>query len=291
MSKTLTIVIPIYNEEESLQIFLPEVISHCDKNGYSLILVNDGSKDKTKDILEQYARNNPFIKVIAHKVNKGYGGAIKSGIKNCTTDYVITIDADGQHYLEDVDNLFGEIERTDADMIVGSRKGEVSASLLRGIGKNIIRFIAKFLMDVPIYDINSGMKLYNASLAKKYLRLTPDSMSYSDIITLTFINNRHLVIEVPIKIKQRLKGKSTIGIRTAFETVMEIINIIILFNPLKIFLPIALFFLLFGFSWGVYFFIHGKGISIGASTLILSGIIIFLLGLIAEQLSALRKNR
>lgn len=292
MSKTLTVVMPIYNEEESLKIFLPEVVKHCERKKYALNLVNDGSTDGSLRLLKDFANTTPFaFKIINHKVNRGYGGALKSGIEASETDYVITIDADGQHYLEDVDRLFQKIKDTDADLIVGSRKGLSPASWFRGIGKKIIRIVAKMLMKLSIYDINSGMKIYNTSLVKRYLKLTPDTMSFSDIITLTFVNNRHLVIEEPIQIKSRLKGTSTIGVRTAFETVMEIINIIILFNPARIFLPISAFFFFFGVGWGANFFFQGKGISIGASTLILTGLIIFLLGLIAEQLSAVRKNQ
>ena len=292
MLNDLTIVIPAYNEEESLKDFFPEVMKHCKNRGYKLIIVNDGSLDNTFGLLKRFQEESLFdFKIIHHKVNKGYGGALKSGIEACDTEYVITVDADGQHYLDDVDRLYEKMKKADADLIVGSRKGQSSSSIFRGIGKHLIRFVAKILMKLSIYDINSGMKVYNTRLVKQYLKLTPDTMSFSDIITLTFVSNKHLVIEEPIRIKKRLKGKSTIGVRTAFETIMEIINIIILFNPARIFLPISVFFFVFGVGWGANFFFQGKGISIGASTLILIGLIIFLLGLIAEQLSAVRKNQ
>ncbi|EZH72932.1 hypothetical protein ATO12_18095 [Aquimarina atlantica] len=291
MPNNLTIVIPAYNEEECLKEFFPEVMKHCERKTYKLIVVNDGSSDGTLDLLKDFQEKSSLdFEIVNHKVNRGYGGALKSGIEASVTEFVITIDADGQHYLEDVDKLFKKIKDTEADLIVGSRKGQSSASLFRGIGKRIIRMVAKMLMKLHIYDINSGMKIYNTDLVKQYLKLTPDTMSFSDVITLTFVNNRHLVIEEPIRIKDRVKGASTIGVRTAFETVMEIINIIILFNPARIFLPISAFFFVFGVVWGANFFFQGKGISIGASTLILTGLIIFLLGLIAEQLSAVRKN-
>lgn len=292
MSDKLTIVIPAYNESESLSLFFPKVIDHCKNNCYSLIIVNDGSSDHTLKILTNFQEESQFdFTILSHKVNRGYGGAIKSGIEKCESEFVITIDADGQHYLEDVDRLFKKIKDTDADLIIGSRKGHSSASAFRSIGKSIIRTVAKLLMTLHVYDINSGMKLYNTKVVKKYLRLTPDTMSFSDIITLTFVNNKHLVLEESIRIKDRISGTSTIGVRTAFETVMEIINIIILFNPARIFLPISAFFIVLGTGWGSYFFFQWKGLSIGASTLILTGLIIFLLGLIAEQLSAVRKNQ
>ncbi|WP_298548059.1 glycosyltransferase family 2 protein [uncultured Aquimarina sp.] len=292
MMNSLTVVIPAFNEEESLRDFFPEVIRHCEKENYDLIIVNDGSSDETLSLLQNFKRESSFdFEIVHHKVNRGYGGALKSGIETSCTEFVITIDADGQHYLEDIDKLYGKMKESDADLIVGSRKGQLSASVFRGIGKRIIRLVAKMLMKLSIYDINSGMKMYNTELVKQYLKLTPDTMSFSDIITLTFVNNRHLVIEEPIRIKERIKGTSTIGVRTAFETVMEIINIIILFNPARIFLPISVVFLLSGLSWGTYIFLQGRGVSVGASTMVLTGLIIFLLGLIAEQLSAVRKNQ
>lgn len=288
---TLTIVIPVYNEEASLLDFLPEVLSHCKSKSYNLITVNDGSKDRSLKILEDFQKKSELnFFIISHKLNKGYGSALKTGIAAASTKYVITIDADGQHYLDDVDMLLDKIIESKADLIVGSRKNIKSASVARGIGKSIIRTIAKLLMTLPIYDINSGMKIFETSQVQDYLHLTPNNMSFSDIITLIFVNNRHLVLEEPIRLKDRYAGTSTIGVKTAFDTVLEILNIIILFNPLRIFIPIAIVCFTLGITWGGYIFLQGRGISVGANTLLISGTIIFLLGLIAEQLSAIRKS-
>jgi|694.fasta_scaffold02357_10 glycosyltransferase involved in cell wall biosynthesis len=286
----LSIVIPAYNEAENLKIILPDLVEFVRKNNWHLIITNDGSKDNTKEILESY-KDSSVLTIVNHKLNKGYGAAIKSGIEACNTEYLITIDADGQHQKEDVEKLFHLIKKTDADMIVGSRKGNKDATIARGIGKSIIRFIANLLLKIPIYDINSGMKIYRAELAKQYLYLTPNSMPFSDVITLIFISNRNLVLEEPISIKARLKGESTIGIQTAFETVKEIINIIFLFNPLKIFLPISILIFLLSIAWGIPIILKGQGVSVGAVLGILSSLIFFFLGLIAEQLTLIRKNK
>jgi hypothetical protein len=178
----------------------------------------------------------------------------------------------------------------DADMIVGSRKGQKEASLFRKLGKNSIRLVAKRLMPLNIHDINSGMKIYSTELAKKYTSHCPDSMPYSDIMLLTFVYQKHLVLEEPISIKPRVAGKSTISVSTAFETIKEIINIVVMFNPLRIFFPIALFCISFGVLWGLPFLLLNRGVSNGALISILSGIIFFTLGLLAEQLSMIRKK-
>lgn len=285
----LTIVIPAYNEEKSLSLLLPEVIDFCEKRIVKLIVVNDGSRDKTKEVVSNFL-DHACLQLISHKVNKGYGGALKSGIRAAVTDYVVTMDADGQHYLEDVEKLFEEAVRTDADMIVGSRKGNKGGSLYRSIGKGLIRMVAKILLPLNVYDINSGMKIYNTEYARKYSAICPDSMAFSDIITLLFINYKHLVLEIPISIRERKTGQSTISIHTAFETLKQIINIVVLFNPMKIFLPVSLIFVVTGIAWALPILLRGGGVSVGASLLIIMAIMTFLLGLIAEQLSMIKKN-
>lgn len=291
METPLTIIIPAYNEEESLTAFLPNVIDFCKQNKFELIVVNDGSTDNTPAILRKLASTENFITIINHKVNKGYGGAIKSGIYASTTKYVITIDADGQHNTSDILKLYNKLLETDADMVIGCRKGYKLRDFYRHLGKFIIRNFAKLVMSVPIYDLNSGMKLYRSDLAKIYNNLCPDTMAFSDFIALVFINQKHLVLEEPITVRPRIKGKSTISMNTAFNTILAVIHILLLFNPLRVFIPIAFVCILFGISWGLPFLLMGRGVSGGAIITIISGLLFFLLGLIAEQISMFRKER
>ena len=125
---------------------------------------------------------------------------------------------------------------------------------------------------------------------KKYLSLCPDTMAYSDIIALVFVSQKHLVVETPIKVKPRIGGKSTITASTAIDTLKEIVNVVVLFNPMRIFFPLALLFVLAGVAWGLPIVLLGKGVSVGAMLGIVTGIIFFFLGLIAEQLSLVRKE-
>ncbi len=289
-SSKLTLIIPAYNEEVNIQVLIPKLMSFIKENDFAAIIINDGSTDRTKDLLNKYIKKEK-IKVLHNKVNRGYGGALKRGIEESETEYVIMMDADGQHYFEDVLNLYNKMVKTDADMIIGSRKGQKTGSNFRKFGKWLIRVFARMLMPIHVHDLNSGMKIFRTDLGKKYLHLYPDTMAFSDILALVFINNRHLVLEEPIKIKERISGKSTIGMNTAFQTAMEIMNIIILFNPMRIFLPISLILFVVGLGWGLRFIINHMGVSIGSSMLIIISLMVFLLGLIAEQLSAIRKNK
>lgn len=290
MLNQLTILIPCFNEEGNIPLILPDLISFARANNFKIIIVNDGSTDNSKNELLKFG-DIDFLKIINHKLNRGYGAALKSGILDANTEYIITLDADGQHYLEDVMSLFNIIREEDADMVVGSRINEQSPSYIREFGKSLIRLVARMLMHVPVHDINSGMKIYRAELAKKYIKLYPDGMSFSDIIALVFISKRHLVLETPIKIKERIGGKSTISYRTAFETVSEILNMVILFNPLKIFFPLSVFFFFISLLWGIQFIIAGKGLSVASAVLLIISLIVFLLGLLAEQISAIRNSQ
>lgn len=285
----LTVIIPAYNEAESLRMLLPEYVRFCRHNEYELIIVNDGSADETMDVLAEF-KGTPGFSVISHKINRGYGGAVKSGIRHARTRYVITIDADGQHDLDDVLAMHREIDTRDADMIVGDRSGHRDASVYRGIGKRMIRWFARLLMRIPVRDLNSGIKICNTELARRYLRLCPDHMAFSDVITLVFISQRRLVLERPVNVRPRLAGTSIINTLTAVETVREILNMVILFNPMRVFFPIALLCASGSLIWGIPIVLAGRGVSIGALLGFVTGILFFLLGLLAEQLSQIRKS-
>ncbi len=288
----LTIIIPVFNEAQSLPGLLPEILQFCKTRNFLLLAVNDASTDDSADILQAAASQWDGMTVITHKVNRGYGGALSSGLAQAQTPYAITIDADGQHRLDDVDALMSARKRTDADMVIG-RRSENSRNFqqaYRSLGKKIIRGIAKVLVDLPVQDLNSGMKLYDTSLAQRYLPLCPDGMAFSDVMTLIFLQQKHLVIEEPIEVLDRKAGLSTINTMTAFDTVIQILNIVMVFNPLRIFLPVGLIAILAGLLWAVPFFIRGHGLSTVAMLSITTGLILIMLGLIAEQLSQIRRK-
>jgi len=289
MKPSVTLVVPVYNEAASLPTTMPVFVDYCQRTNRKLVVINDGSKDGTKKILSTYDTHDG-VTILHHKVNRGYGSAIKTGIAHTDTEFVVTVDADGQHQLADIDALYEVCIQEDADMVVGNR-GTQRSSLYREIGKWLIRKILLLLLPIPIHDVNSGMKLYRTQLAQRYASLCPNSMAFSDVITLIFIHEGHVVQEHPITVRKRLAGESTITARTAFDTVLEIINIIVLFNPMRIFLPLSLVSFLAGVLWGLPIILQGRGVSIGSMLGITTGIICFFLGLISEQLSLIRKSK
>jgi hypothetical protein len=200
------------------------------------------------------------------------------------------MDGDGQHNLEDAEKIFQFALEQDADMVVGKRDGKTS-TMYRNIGKWLIRIFTKFLIPLPITDVNSGFKLYRTELVKRYLTVCPDSMAFSDVITLVFLSERNLVLEYPIHVAPRKLGRSTITAYTAFETVIQVLNIVLMFNPLRVFLPLSIICILAGVGWGIPIVLLGRGVSIGAMLAIVTGLLFFVLGLLASQLSAIRMER
>lgn len=288
----LTLVVPAYNEEASLQEFLPKLLEHCEKHGYALVVVDDCSSDGTGALLDAAAADHSYMRVCHHKVNRGYGGALISGLRMVETRFAVTMDADGQHLLENVEKLLSKQAETNADLVVGARGKDSGggSGWYRALGKKLIRFTAGLLVELPISDLNSGMKLYDTELVKRYLRLCPDGMAFSEVITLIFIQQKHLVTETPITVAPRLVGSSTISTRTAVDTLLQILNIVMVFNPMRIFMPLGGLVMLLGILWAIPFLFRGHGLSTAALMAVIAGLLLMMMGLLAEQLAQIRKK-
>ncbi|MEW5872407.1 MAG: glycosyltransferase family 2 protein [Chloroflexota bacterium] len=289
MTASLTLVIPAYCEAESLPGLLPEVLAYAEKRDWQVIVIDDGSSDDTPRILERFSQH-PNLVTCRHKVNRGYGAAIKTGLRAAQSEFVITIDADGQHKLSSVETMFNLIQSQAADMIVGNRLASGSRDAYRSLGKWIIRSFARLVVPMHIKDLNSGCKIYRTALVKKYLSLCPDSMAFSDVITLVMIHQGCLVLETPIETLGRQAGKSKIRLSTAFETIIEILHIAVLLKPMRIFLPLAMLSITIGFLWGIPFILMGRGVSVGSMLALVNGMLLFSIGLISEQIAALRRQ-
>ncbi len=293
LTSELTLVVPAYNEEASLRQFLPEMLAFCESHGAQLVIVDDCSHDGTGAMLDEAAASHGFMQVCHHKVNRGYGGALISGLQLARTRFAVTMDADGQHRLEDVLKLLEKQQQTDADLVVGCRGGDSGggSGLYRALGKKLIRFTAGRLVDdMPISDLNSGMKLYDTALAQRYLRLCPDGMAFSEVLPLIFVQQKHLVTEAPIEVAPRRSGKSTINTMTAIDTLLQIINIVMVFNPMRIFLPMGSALIVFGILWAIPFLVRGSGLSSVAMMAMTAGLLLIMMGLLAEQLAQIRKK-
>lgn len=288
MNSLLTIVIPCYNEAESIPEFFPKLLDFAKSNNFLVIAVNDGSSDNSRTELEKFTSYQEFT-IVTHKVNQGYGAATKSGLSAVTTPYAITIDADGQHRLIDVLKCFECIKETQADLVVGVRQNNASG-FYRSMGKQIIRLFAEFLFNISIQDLNSGMKCYYMKEVFPYLPLCPNTMAFSDVMQLLMINDRKLVKEVPIVVETRATGSSTISTKTALITLSEILNLSVLLRPLVTFSRLGIIFNILGLGWCIYTYCNSRSISSAAIMFIIFGFFCFTIGLLGEQLAQVRKR-
>jgi glycosyltransferase involved in cell wall biosynthesis len=283
----LTIIIPAFNEEsgigETLKILKPYAV----KNSWKVFVINDGSVDNTEKIINKY----DFAQIYNHKINRGYGASLKTGINNSNTEFVAFYDADGQHRPEDLERLWTEYD--DEDMIVGQRIKGSHISVSRTPGKFVLSKTANFLAGQKIPDLNSGLRIVKRDIIEKYLHLFPDGFSFSTTSTIALLSNKHMVSYKPIKTNKRI-GKSNVNqIKDGFNALLLILRLIVLFNPLKVFLPSSFALVTIGVIyeviWGYLLSPHLRLLP-GALMTILTGIIVFFFALIMDQISQLRIN-
>lgn len=284
----ISVVIPAYNEEEGIAATLEILGAMAINRQWEVIVVNDGSSDKTASIVKKFT----WVNLISHRKNLGYGASLKTGIKNAKNELIAFYDADGQHIPEDLLKLYENLE--EYDMIVGARGSDSHADWTRKPGKWILSKVANYLTNTKIPDLNSGLRIVRKNIISKYLHLFPNGFSFSTTSTIAMMNLGYDVKYIPIKVKKRV-GKSTVKqLKHGSNVLLLILRLIVLFNPLKIFITTSkiLFFLgvVYEIIWGIIIFPNGVRLIPGALFILLTSIIIFFFGLVVDQISELRKH-
>jgi glycosyltransferase involved in cell wall biosynthesis len=285
--KEITVIIPAYNEEKAIGETIEKLLPVAQKNSWKILIVNDGSTDATQKEIEKFSS----VKIVNHKVNRGYGASLKSGLSEATTELVAFYDADGQHNPQELEKLWNAWN--DQDMIVGQRSKGSHFSISRAPGKWVLSKVANFLAGKKIPDLNSGLRIVKRETIKSYIQLFPDGFSFSTTSTIAFLGDRKQVDYIPIQTSKRI-GKSSVNqIKDGFNTMLLILRLIVLFNPLKVFIPASFFLILisviYEIFWGYVFSPHLKLLP-GALLTFLTGIIIFFFALIMDQISQIRRN-
>lgn len=236
-----SIIIPVYNEEDGIAATLDDIQKICENLPvpHEIITVDDGSTDRTADVLSGYSG----LRAIAHLSNRGYGAALKTGIRHAKYPLIVITDADGTYPNERIPDLLLLAER--ADMVVGARTGKnVQYSKLRSIPKYFLVRFAQWIARSPIPDLNSGLRIFRKPIAEKFLHILPDGFSFTTTITLAMLTNNYIVLYEPIDYYFRT-GKSKIRpIRDTLGFVQLILRTGVYFAPLRIFLPVAFAFFL-----------------------------------------------
>ncbi len=283
MAIDLAIIIPCYNEEEGIEKTIKELQKKTD---FKIIVIDDGSTDKTGEILSKIKN----IHVIKHSTNKGYGASLKSGVKESKTEFIAFYDADGQHRPEDLLAMANNIGNY--DMLIGERGKDSHQDWIRKPGKWVLGKVANYLSGKKIPDLNSGLRVIRTKIIYDLLHLFPDGFSFSTTSTIAFMNMGFKTGYYPIKVRKRVGSSTVKQLKHGSSTLLLILRLIVLFNPLKVFIPAS--FMLIGLGiiyeviWGILL-IEGFSLIPGALLLILTGVIIFFTGLMTEQISETRK--
>jgi glycosyltransferase involved in cell wall biosynthesis len=235
----ISVVVPCYNEESAIHESLRLLVEWMQKCGdFEIVAVNDGSTDRTGELLEESARRDARIRIVHHEHNQGYGATLKTGIRRAHGELIAIIDADGTYPYDRLPDL---IERArNADMVVGARTGEnVTYSFIRKIPKLFLKSYMSWLVGQSIPDMNSGLRVFRKSAVERFLKILPDTFSFTTTITLAMMSNRYDVQFVPIDYMRRT-GKSKI--RPFHDTIrfaQLILRTGMYFAPLRVLLPIA----------------------------------------------------
>ena len=276
---SLSIVFPTHNEEG----MIGEVVSgikEAMKNSnweYEIMVIDDGSSDETGRIAEKKE-----AKLVTHPINRGYGAALKTGVRSAKYDTIFITDADGTYPAKEISRLLNEMK--DYDMVIGARTGErVKMPFFRRPAKFFLNRLASYLSERRIPDLNSGLRAFKKDIALKYFHILPAKFSFTTTLTLAFLSDDYLVKYIPIDYHRR-RGRSKIRpLRDTWAFLLLIVRTIIYFNPLKVLLPLASFLFLLGIVILFYSkFVLQQVMDITVILLIVTSLLVALLGLIAD---------
>ncbi len=285
----LTVVIPAFNEAQTVGATLDKVLALCQGNRWEVVVVDDASTDDTVSMVESRLED-PNLRLFRHPYNRGYGAAIKTGITHARGCHVATMDSDGQHDAQDLLKLIPHMDSH--ELVVGCRPGLINSKLWRMPGKWLLGWLANYLTKQQIPDLNSGMRVFNTEVIRKYVHLCPNSFSFSTTSTLAFYDRGYAVKYVPISIGPRHPDSiSAVTIATGFDTLLLIFRLASLFQPLRVFIPASMLFLIMGGVWGLPYLLLLRGVSVGALMLFVTGLLLFFFGLLADQVAQLRLEK
>ncbi|MCB0332314.1 MAG: glycosyltransferase family 2 protein [Bdellovibrionales bacterium] len=279
----ISIIIPTYNEEEAIGTTVAALLA-LNLPSCEILVVNDGSTDRTAQEAEKAG-----ARVISHPYNIGNGAAVKTGIRNANGQVFVFLDGDGQHEPKDIPRLLSHISRY--HMVVGARSKDSQTHLHRTLANFVYNTLASFIAEFKIEDLTSGFRVMRREDALRFCDMFPNRFSYPTTSTLAFLRSGRSVKYIPITTKYR-QGKSKIKlIHDGFEFLLIIIKIAMSFSPLRIFLPVSSFLFFLGFLRYIYTYLLHSQFTNMSALLMNSAVIVFMLGLIAEQVASLRLEK
>lgn len=277
----LSVILPAYNEAEGIGVVLAGLREKLPQA--EIIVVDDHSQDGTGAIAGAIAG----VRVIRHPVNRGYGAALKTGMLAASRRYVAWIDADGEYSVEDLTAITRRIVVEERAAVLTQRR-QRSPSLVRLVGKWVIRQLARSLEFDVGNDLNSGLRVFERDIILRYLAVLPDGFSASMTSTMVMFERGYDVVFHPIDSHARI-GNSKVRIKDGFASLMLVLRIMMLFAPLRIFFRSGLLFMAAGFGYGlIRALVDGVGMTAAGVMAFITGVLLCMLGLIADQISQIR---
>jgi glycosyltransferase involved in cell wall biosynthesis len=276
----VSIVIPAFNEEQGVGSVIAELREVVSRNGIvaEIIVVDDGSMDRTA-----VAAAAAGARVFRHRSNRGYGAALKSGISGASGEYILITDADGTYPCEYVPEMLKRLESS--DMVVGARIGsDVKIPAIRKPAKWVLNRLANYMTNAKIPDLNSGLRAFRRNVAMQYFAILPDQFSWTTTITLAMHCDKYAVVYIPINYRGR-RGRSKIVPWDAGNFLILILRTAMLFKPLRVFVPVVLFCLLYGVVKMTIDLNRDPNISASALLAFVSALIILLIGMLGDALA------
>jgi len=278
-ASAVSVVIPAFDEAGSIATVVSAL--QATARWREIIVVDDGSSDGTAE-----RAGAAGARVIRHPYNKGNGAAVKTGIRNATGEFVLIADADGQHAAEDAGRLIARLG--EYDLVVGARSPSTQATLGRRAGNALLNSLAGYLAGRPIPDLTSGFRAARREHLVEFIHLLPNGFSTPTTTTLAFIRAGYNVAFEPIAARTRT-GRSKIRFaRDGAQFLLILLKIVTIFSPLRIFVPVSLLSAMVGVLYGAWNVATAGRIPNGAVLLILFAVVVFLVGLVSEQVAALR---
>lgn len=276
----ISVILPAKNEAEGLRRTLPALARVLPDA--EIIVVDDGSTDETAEVARDAG-----ARVLSSPYSMGNGAAIKRGARAAQGEVLVFMDADGQHDPALVPQLLARLAEG-FDMVVGARDGSGQANLGRGLANGIYNRLASWMTGHEIRDLTSGFRAVNAGRFREFLHLLPNGFSYPTTSTMAFFRSAYPVDYVPVQVNRRVGTNSHIRpVKDGLRFLLIIFKIATLYSPLKLFAPVGAGFFLLGVGYYSYTFsVDGRFTNMSA-LLLSAAVIIFLIGLISEQITAL----
>ena len=283
----VSVILPCYNEEGHVAAEVERICAAMDASGYryELLAFDDASTDGTLACLYETAPRFPQLEIVPFHRNGGSGTVRRIGTQRARGEIVVWTDADMTYPNERIPELVQMLEKDPAiDQVVGARTSEQGThKLLRVPAKFVIRKLAEVLTNAKIPDLNSGLRAFRRAVAQPYLRLLPPGFSCVTTITVAFLANQHDVRYVPIEYAKRAGTSKFKFVKDAYRYILQVLRMVMYFNPLKVLMPVALFLLAFGILKGVYdMVVHPFYFAINTVLIFVTGILIGSLALLAD---------